>query len=57
MKIYHEFTTGLQLKEAACHNMTESAVKTGLKKSMGAKSVRRFLCGVEPGVVGRFTTS
>ena len=33
-----ELTTDLHMKEASCNNMTESVVKPGLKKSMGAKS-------------------
>ena len=37
-KIYCESATALQMKEASCNNMTESVVKTGLKKSMGAKT-------------------
>ena len=45
------------MKEASCINMTERVVKPGLKKSMGAKTVRRFLVEVEPGVFGRLTTN
>ena len=43
LKIYYESTTDLRMEEAACNNMTESVVRTGLKKSMVQKQWEDFL--------------